>query len=157
MIKKIRKKIRKCECGKIAVGVISVLRGHKYVCQECAEKSGLYVDYCNWRLYDNSAAQMRREKYPKDRKLRYALGVVLSRKNYRRSYISLLLGYGLYSLDSMERHFLLEHCDPELTKVFDDDDEFRKREVEKHLEQYKAEIEQFLLATNDKRRCRNNA
>ena len=43
MIKKIRKKIRKCECGKIAVGVISVLRGHKYVCQECAEKSGFML------------------------------------------------------------------------------------------------------------------
>ncbi len=36
-----------------AVGVISYLKFHTYVCLECAkkaEKDGLFVDYANWRL-----------------------------------------------------------------------------------------------------------
>ena len=44
---------KECVCGKQAVGVISTLFGHKYVCREhatAAEKEGLVVDYENWRL-----------------------------------------------------------------------------------------------------------
>lgn len=140
--------MKKCECGKEAVGVIRVLFGHKYVCRECGEKSGYYVDYN--KEYISPVKEPRREKYPKDRKLRKALYVVLSRKNYRHSYISLLLGFSVYSLDSMERHFLFEHHDSELNKVYCDD-AFRKKEVSKYLEQYKVEIDQFLLAINGKK------
>lgn len=44
---------KKCMCGKDAIGVISSLLGHRYVCQEHAsetEKEGWFIDYENWRL-----------------------------------------------------------------------------------------------------------
>jgi hypothetical protein len=44
---------KKCKCGKPAVGVISTMLAHKYVCREHAEEAeaqGLKVDYDNWRL-----------------------------------------------------------------------------------------------------------
>jgi len=45
--------MKKCSCNKEAIGVISTLFGHKYVCKghaNEAEKEGLFVDYENWRL-----------------------------------------------------------------------------------------------------------
>jgi hypothetical protein len=45
--------MKKCACGEKAVGVISIILGHKYVCAKHAkeaEEEGLSVDYKNWRL-----------------------------------------------------------------------------------------------------------
>ena len=45
--------MKKCACGKDAVGVITTGVGHRYVCEEHAiqaEKDGWAVDYENWRL-----------------------------------------------------------------------------------------------------------
>lgn len=46
----------KCACGEKAVGVISTMFGHRYVCENCAkeaEAEGWVVDYDNWRLEDD--------------------------------------------------------------------------------------------------------
>jgi hypothetical protein len=50
-------KTKKCgfakDCDKSAVGVVSALMFHSYVCREhakLAEEKGLVIDYDNWRL-----------------------------------------------------------------------------------------------------------
>lgn len=84
---------------------------------------------------------MNRTKYPKDRKTRQALKYILQVKGHKFAYITLLLGYSVYCLDSHDRHFLFEHPGmvPELVQLLNDE-AFRKKKVDEYLELYKVEI-----------------